>query len=143
MDFPYRGEWVSSSPLETIHLGEKIGNLLKPGGIVALRGNLGAGKTVFAKGIAGALGVTEELTSPTYTIINEYEGAAMPVYHMDAYRLSGDEDFFFAGGEDLLYGGGVCIIEWPERLRLPEAVFFVDIEILENGKRRIRYGGGS
>jgi tRNA threonylcarbamoyladenosine biosynthesis protein TsaE len=142
VDFPYKEAYISSSPLETMRLGEKIGGLLKPGGIVALKGNLGAGKTVFARGIARALGVTEDLTSPTYTIISEYPGADMNVYHMDAYRLSGHDDFVLAGGEDLLYGGGVCIVEWPERLRLPGAVFSVEIEILEDGKRRIRYGAG-
>ena len=140
MDFPFNEECISSSPEETMQLGEKLGGILKPGNIVALKGKLGAGKTVFAKGIAKALGVNEELTSPSYTIISEYEGKESPVYHMDAYRLSGEEDFFLAGGEELLYDSGVCIIEWAERIRLPDSSFCVEIKMMENGKRRIFYG---
>ncbi|MCL1813478.1 MAG: tRNA (adenosine(37)-N6)-threonylcarbamoyltransferase complex ATPase subunit type 1 TsaE [Treponema sp.] len=130
---------ISCTPEETVLLGEKIGNILKPGDIVAVKGNLGAGKTVFAKGIAKSLGVREELTSPTYTIISEYKAAVMPFFHMDAYRLSGDDDFRLAGGEELLYGTGVCVVEWPERISLPSSAFYVHIEIMEDGKRLIHY----
>ena len=140
MDFPPKGAYISSTPLETMHRGEKLGAILKPGSIVALRGNLGAGKTVFARGIALSLGVNEEITSPSYTIINEYEGRSMPFYHIDTYRLSGDEDFRLAGGEECLYGKGVCVVEWPERISLPVTAIYVDIEIIDGGKRRIRCG---
>jgi len=133
-------EYIASSPQDALKLGEKIGKLLKPGSIVTLKGALGAGKTVFAAGIARALGITETVTSPTYTIINEYEGT-VPLYHIDAYRLAGDEDFKLAGGEELLFGEGVCVIEWPERLSLipQDKAITVEIIIMEDGKRKIRY----
>jgi tRNA threonylcarbamoyladenosine biosynthesis protein TsaE len=140
---PAEGEFVSSSPEETFAFGKKIGQLLGPGSIVALKGNLGAGKTVFTKGIALALGISEEITSPTYTIISEYEGKN-PLYHMDAYRLSGDDEFRLLGAEDMLFGKGITVIEWPERLRsLPEDIFMVEISIMEDGKRSIRYRDGA
>jgi len=144
MNSPGSWECISSSPEETRQLGEKIGALLGPGSIVRLTGKLGAGKTVLAGGIARALGVTEAVTSPTYTIISEY-GGNLPLYHMDTYRLAGDEDFRLAGGEELLYGKGVCVIEWPERLKLLplDKVLTVEITILEDGKRKIRYLAGA
>jgi tRNA threonylcarbamoyladenosine biosynthesis protein TsaE len=131
-------EYLSSSPEETLLLGEEIGKSLAPGSIVTLKGQLGAGKTVFAGGIARALGITETITSPTYTIINEY-GKDIPLYHIDTYRLAGDDDFILTGAEELLYGQGICIIEWPERLSLlPEdKIFAVEIIIMEDGKRKI------
>jgi tRNA threonylcarbamoyladenosine biosynthesis protein TsaE len=140
---PAEAEFVSSSPGETIAFGKKIGQLLSPGSIVALQGKLGAGKTVLAKGIALALGITEEITSPTYTIISEYEGKN-PFYHIDAYRLSGDEEFRLLGAEDMLFGNGITVIEWPERLcSLPKEIFRVEITIKENGKRIITYTDGT
>jgi len=137
---PVYREYISSSPEETRRLGEKIGAFLGPGSIVRLTGKMGAGKTVLAGGIARALGVAETITSPTYTIISEYEGK-LPLYHMDAYRLAGDEDFRLTGGEELLYGKGVCVIEWPERLKLlpSDRVLTVEITILEDGKRKIEH----
>ncbi|MDR2211106.1 MAG: tRNA (adenosine(37)-N6)-threonylcarbamoyltransferase complex ATPase subunit type 1 TsaE [Spirochaetaceae bacterium] len=138
-DYPAEGEFVSSSPEETIRFGESIARRLGPGSIVALSGNLGAGKTLFAKGIGRGLGVTEEITSPTYTIISEYEGT-YPLYHMDAYRLSGDEEFLSAGGEELLYGAGICVVEWADRLSiLPRGIVSIHIDIAEDQKRLIRY----
>ena len=139
-DFPLKGESISSAPEETILLGEKIGSVLKPGDIVALRGKLGAGKTVLARGIAKSLGVQEELTSASYMIICEYKAEAFPLYHMDAYRIKGNDDFLLAGGEEFLYGNGVCIIEWPEHIRLPLTAYNIEITIMEDGKRFIRYG---
>jgi len=142
--YPYK-EYVSSSPEETLLFGEKIGEMLEPGSIVTLKGTLGAGKTVLASGIARALGVTGQITSPTYTIINEYEAKEKtPLYHIDAYRLTGDDDFRLTGGEELLYGKGVCIIEWPERLKLlpKDKVISVEIIIMEEQKRKILYKSG-
>jgi tRNA threonylcarbamoyladenosine biosynthesis protein TsaE len=98
VDFPPCKDYVSSAPEETMLQGEKIGALLKSGDIVALQGELGAGKTVFARGIASSLGVKENLTSPTYTIISEYEAQSLPLYHMDMFRLSGDDDFRLSFG---------------------------------------------
>jgi len=138
VDSPPKEEFISVSPDETRQFGEKIGNFLKSGSIVALRGKLGAGKTVLAQGIARALGITETVTSPSYTIISEYQGT-LPLYHMDAYRLSGEEDFRLAGGEELLYGTGISVVEWPERINLSTADVSVEIDILEDGRRHIRF----
>jgi tRNA threonylcarbamoyladenosine biosynthesis protein TsaE len=129
---------VSSSPEETIAAGKRIAGLLCKGSVVALRGGLGAGKTWLAKGIAQGLGVADEVTSPTYTIISEYEGR-LPLYHIDAYRLRGDDDFAAVGAEDLLYGGGVTLIEWSERVprSIPDTALVVEIAILEDNRRLI------
>ena len=100
---------------ETVALGKKIGARLVPGDVIALQGTLGAGKTTITKGIALALGITEDITSPTFCLISEYEGA-IPLYHMDVYRLDGAEDFINLGVDDMLYGQGVCLIEWSEKI---------------------------
>jgi tRNA threonylcarbamoyladenosine biosynthesis protein TsaE len=128
----------SSSPEETIHWGKRLAALLRPGSVVALRGGLGAGKTWLTKGIALGLGVTEEVTSPTYTIISQYEGR-LPLNHIDAYRLQGDDDFAALGADDLLYGTGVTVIEWSERIpnSIPDNALTIELSILEDGGRRI------
>jgi tRNA threonylcarbamoyladenosine biosynthesis protein TsaE len=120
----------TASAEETAALGERIAGRLAPGSILALRGGLGAGKTCLVKGIARGLGVKETVTSPTYTIISEYSGF-LPLYHIDAYRLEGDDDFESAGARELIYDGGVSVIEWSERLSssLPRDCIVVEIEI--------------
>jgi len=119
---------------------------LAPGGlVVALRGGLGAGKTTFAKGFARGLGINEEVTSPTYTIVSEYEGR-LRLHHVDAYRLSGPEDFDSVGGEDLLSDScGVCLIEWSERIAaaLPSDAAVAEFEVLDDGRRRLRIEGAA
>jgi tRNA threonylcarbamoyladenosine biosynthesis protein TsaE len=135
-------EITTAAPEETAKLGEKLAPHLIRGTVIALRGTLGAGKTCFAGGVARGLGVTETVTSPTYTIISEYEGR-LPFYHIDAYRLSGDADFESLGAEDMLYGEGVTLIEWSERIpgSIPSDAWTINIDILEDGARRIRIGG--
>jgi tRNA threonylcarbamoyladenosine biosynthesis protein TsaE len=140
-------EFFSASPEETEALGERIGGGLGPGSVLALRGDLGAGKTRFAKGLARALGVREEVTSPTYTIVSEYEtrpGCPSPFYHIDAYRLGGEDDFEALGGRELLYGEGICLAEWSERIEaaLPPGTILVEITITGGNSRRIRVSGG-
>ncbi|MDR1128673.1 MAG: tRNA (adenosine(37)-N6)-threonylcarbamoyltransferase complex ATPase subunit type 1 TsaE [Treponema sp.] len=132
-------EIITRSPEETAKLGEKLARHLKAGTVIALRGTLGTGKTCLAKGIARGLGVKETVTSPTYTIICEYEGT-VPFYHIDAYRLSGDEEFEALGAEDLLYGEGVTVIEWSERIPLsvPPGAWVVELSLLGEGCRKIR-----
>jgi tRNA threonylcarbamoyladenosine biosynthesis protein TsaE len=147
---PSPAEYLSHSPEETQALGERIARTLGPGDVLALQGGLGAGKTCFAKGFARGLGVDEVVTSPTYTIISEYEArpaavpAPIPLYHIDAYRLSGEEDFEALGGRDLLYGGGICLIEWSERIRgaLPPECILVHFEICGETRRIIRVSKG-
>ncbi|GHV67347.1 tRNA (adenosine(37)-N6)-threonylcarbamoyltransferase complex ATPase subunit type 1 TsaE [Spirochaetia bacterium] len=134
---------VSSTVEETIALGEKIAGALHRGSVIALRGGLGAGKTCLVQGIARGLGITERITSPTYTIVSEYAAEnSLPFYHIDAYRLEGDDDFSNLGGEEFLYGGGITAIEWSERIEgsIPAGALTIAIEILEDGKRRITVG---
>lgn len=99
------------SSTETIELGEKLAELLRPGDIVCLNGDLGAGKTAFSQGVARGLGVGETVTSPTFTLINEYRGR-LPLYHFDVYRLGGPAEMEDLGYEEYFYGQGVCLIEW-------------------------------
>ncbi|MGI6064934.1 MAG: tRNA (adenosine(37)-N6)-threonylcarbamoyltransferase complex ATPase subunit type 1 TsaE [Bacillota bacterium] len=103
------------SPQETIALAERFASYLNPGTVIALSGELGAGKTMFAKGVAKGLGVNEHITSPTFTIINEYYGQ-VPFYHMDAYRLSDESEALDIGMEDYFSYSGIILVEWPERV---------------------------
>ncbi|MDR1411068.1 MAG: tRNA (adenosine(37)-N6)-threonylcarbamoyltransferase complex ATPase subunit type 1 TsaE [Spirochaetaceae bacterium] len=132
-------EIITRSPEQTEALGEKLAKYLKAGTVVALRGTLGTGKTCLAKGIARGLGVKETVTSPTYTIICEYEGT-LPFYHIDAYRLSGDGEFEALGAGELLYGEGVTVIEWSERvpLSVPPEAWVIELSLLDEGGRKIR-----
>ncbi|MBO4321021.1 MAG: tRNA (adenosine(37)-N6)-threonylcarbamoyltransferase complex ATPase subunit type 1 TsaE [Treponema sp.] len=130
----------TNSSEETIELGRKIGSLLKPGDIIAMEGTLAAGKTTITKGIAQSLGVDDTITSPTFCLISEYSGTKMPLYHMDVYRLEGAEDFLNLGVEELLYGNGVCIIEWSEKVKsvLPKKTITLRIDADNDGKRKIK-----
>ena len=141
--------FISSSPEETVAIGEHIGEILKPGGVLALRGPLGAGKTCLVKGVARFLAVEEEITSPTYTIVSEYEGKlegkTLPFYHIDAYRLQGEDEFYALGGEEYLFGRGLSVVEWSERIpnSLPKEAWIVNIEIAADARRIIRLSGGT
>ena len=123
---------------ETTALGYKIGKKLKKGDIIAMQGTLAAGKTTITKGIAQALDISEEITSPTFCLISEYYGK-MPLYHMDVYRLDGTEDFINLGVDDMLYGDGVCIIEWSEKImdELPKTTIILKITPQDDGSRLI------
>ena len=124
-------------------LGRSIGETCAPGCVISLRGSLGAGKTVFAKGVARSLGIQEAIVSPTFTLVQEYEGS-IPMYHMDLYRITSEEDFQMIGGEDLLYSDGVCLIEWSEIINylLPNGTLFVDIKVNEDQSRTVTLKGG-
>lgn len=104
------------SPEETEAIGRKIAAKLLPGDIIAYYGDLGAGKTAFTRGLAAGLGVTEQVTSPTYTIVNEYLSGRLPLFHFDMYRLGSADDLFDIGWEDYLARGGVCAVEWSENV---------------------------
>jgi len=133
---------------DTIKLGEIIGKLLEPGSIIALRGDLGAGKTVLVKGIARGLGIEDEPVSPTFVIMNAYDGA-IPLYHFDLYRVSGADELMGIGADEFLFGKGVSAVEWAERVDdiLPEYTIYIDIKMPgpENGAtentREIRIEG--
>lgn len=134
---------ISKSEEDTRKAGKSFAETLEKGDVVSLRGSLGAGKTVFAKGIAESLGIEEAIVSPTFTIVQEYDGR-IKMYHLDLYRLSGEDEFESMGGEDFLYSDGVALIEWSEKIEsmLPESTIYVDISIDDDGNRVINVEGG-
>ena len=109
-------EFVTHSPKETEALAARLAAGLKPGAVIAYRGDLGAGKTAFTRGLARGLGIAEPVTSPTYTIVNEYLPGRLPLFHFDMYRLHSADDLFDIGWEDYLARGGVCAVEWSENV---------------------------
>ncbi|HWR61486.1 MAG TPA: tRNA (adenosine(37)-N6)-threonylcarbamoyltransferase complex ATPase subunit type 1 TsaE [Clostridia bacterium] len=109
-------KFVTESVEETAQIGEQLGRLLNTGNIICLSGDLGAGKTAFTKGIARGLGVEDYVTSPTYTIINEYQGR-LPLYHFDVYRLNDVEEMYELGYEEYFFGDGVVVLEWADAVR--------------------------
>ncbi|HCT65357.1 MAG TPA: tRNA (adenosine(37)-N6)-threonylcarbamoyltransferase complex ATPase subunit type 1 TsaE [Lachnospiraceae bacterium] len=120
----------SYSPEETKALGKKIGEEAKPGSIYCLSGDLGVGKTVFTKGFAQGLGVTDKyITSPTFTIINEYQGR-LSLYHFDVYRINCIEEMDDTGYEDYFFGNGVCLVEWAELVKeiIPQEAVWITVE---------------
>ena len=129
-------EVYSNTPEKTEELGVCIASCLSPGMVVALRGEVAAGKTCLVKGIARGLGIQDTITSPTYTILSEYQGTC-PLYHIDAYRLNGDEDFINSGLEEFLTGDGIAVIEWSERIpaSLPPDAITITIQIASSKNR--------
>ena len=115
-------EIITNSPEETFALGERIGRSAQKGWIIALSGDLGTGKTVFAKGFAKGLGIADDVTSPTFTILQVYESGRLPLYHFDAYRIGDEEEMFEIGYEEYFFGDGVTLVEWPEMVEglIPE-----------------------
>ena len=132
-------EYVTNSPEETEALGRRLGEKLSPGAVVAFTGDLGAGKTAFTRGLARGLGISERVTSPTFTIVNEYEGGRLPLFHFDLYRLGSADELFDIGWEDYLARGGVCAVEWSENAAgaLEEDAVRVDIRRGEGDSRRV------
>ena len=137
-------EWITNSEQETEQLGRRLGQALQPGSVIAYTGDLGAGKTAFTRGLASGLEIPERVTSPTFTIVNEYEGGRMPLFHFDMYRLGGADELFDIGWEDYLARGGVCAVEWSENIdeALDEEPIRIDIRRGEhNNQRRISIRG--
>ena len=136
-------EFITNSPMETEKVGEVLGKVLKPGTILAYEGDLGAGKTAFTRGLARGLGAKEQVTSPTYTIVNEYLSGRMPLFHFDMYRLASSDDLWDIGWEDYLERGGVCAVEWSENVEdaLEDAIC-VTIHKTGETSRRIEIEGG-
>lgn len=128
---------------ETQALGQKLASRLAPGDVIAYFGDLGAGKTAFTRGLAQGLGITDPVTSPTYTIVNEYLSGRLPLFHFDMYRLSSDEELFDIGWEDYLQRGGVCAVEWSENVDdALESPICVRIERTGDDSRKITITGG-
>ena len=136
-------EFITHSPEETEKIGEALAKSLQPGTILAYRGDLGAGKTAFTRGLARGLGCKETVTSPTYTIVNEYLGGRLPLFHFDMYRLASSDDLWDIGWEDYLDREGVCAVEWSENVSdAMENAVTVTIEKLGETTRRITIEGG-
>jgi len=136
-------EFITNSPMETEAVGEALGKVLSPGSILAYLGDLGAGKTAFTRGLARGLGATEQVTSPTYTIVNEYLSGRMPLFHFDMYRLTSSDDLWDIGWEDYLDRGGVCAVEWSENVAdAMENAITVCIQKLGEDSRKITITGG-
>ena len=132
-------EYISNSAQETEALGERLAARLRPGDVIAYTGDLGAGKTAFTRGLARGLGVADRVTSPTFTIVNEYEGGRLPLFHFDLYRMDSPEELFDIGWEDYLARGGVCAVEWSENVAeaLEADCLRVDIRRGERDNQRI------
>lgn len=130
---------VSQSSLHTERIGERLARLAKPGDVLALSGELGAGKTVLAKGVAAGLGLDpSNVASPTFIILREHYGGRMPLFHLDLYRLEG-QDLGTTGWEETLEGGGITVIEWPDRAgnTLPADRLDIELEHIADTKRRV------
>ena len=136
-------EFLTNSPAETEATGEKLASILTPGTVIAYRGDLGAGKTAFTRGLARGLGCTDLVTSPTYTIVNEYLNGRLPLFHFDMYRLASSDDLWDIGWEDYLERGGVCAVEWSENVDdAMENAIVITIEKTGVDSRRITIEGG-
>ena len=136
-------EFITTSPAQTEAVAEALAKQLKPGTILAYEGDLGAGKTAFTRGLARGLGATDMVTSPTYTIVNEYLSGRMPLFHFDMYRLASSDDLWDIGWEDYLERGGVCAVEWSENVAdAMEDPITVRIEKLGDEQRKITILGG-
>ena len=132
-------EFCTNSVQQTQQLGQRLGEKLVPGTVIAYTGDLGAGKTAFTQGLAMGLGIQTRVTSPTFTIVNEYEGGRMPLFHFDMYRLGSSDELFDIGWEDYLARGGVCAVEWSENVddALDTECIRVDIRRGQNDDQRL------
>ena len=136
-------EFITHSPEQTENIGAALGKQLTPGTILAYEGDLGAGKTAFTRGLARGLGAADMVTSPTYTIVNEYLSGRLPLFHFDMYRLASSDDLWDIGWEDYLERGGVCAVEWSENVAdALDGAIRVRIEKIGDESRRITIEGG-
>ncbi|MCL2426905.1 MAG: tRNA (adenosine(37)-N6)-threonylcarbamoyltransferase complex ATPase subunit type 1 TsaE [Oscillospiraceae bacterium] len=129
---------ITNSEAETIQEGYKLGRSLSKGAVVALYGDLGAGKTAFTRGVAAGLGIDASVSSPTFTIVNEYPGK-IPLFHFDMYRLNNESELFDIGWDDYLERGGVCIVEWSENVpgAFPPDTIVVHLKYIDENTRQI------
>ena len=136
-------QYITNSPGETEAIGAALAEILTPGTIIAYRGDLGAGKTAFTRGLTRGLGCNELVTSPTYTIVNEYLGGRLPLFHFDMYRLASSDNLWDIGWEDYLDRNGICAVEWSENVSdAMEDAVCITIEKLGESSRRITIEGG-
>ena len=135
--------YESFSTDDTKKIAAGIAKKAKAGDIFCLSGDLGAGKTQFAKGFAEGLGITQDITSPTFTIVHEYSGGRLHLYHFDVYRINSSDEMFDIGCDEMFFGNGVCVIEWAERIKdiIPKGAVFISIEHGECENHRIIHIG--
>ena len=131
--------FISNSPAETMAIGRQIAEDANSGSVLGLQGDLGSGKTVFVKGVVAGLGGTADVTSPTFTLVHEYRGGRLPVYHFDFFRLENEQSIARLGLDDYFFGDGVCLIEWADRFPdwIPERARWVLFEIKSENERVI------
>lgn len=127
---------ITKTPQELEYLGKRMAQLVRPGDFLALDGDLGAGKTLFTQGMAQGLEIAEDITSPTFTIIHEYQSGKLPLYHMDVYRLKQPEELYDLGYEEYFYGEGVTVVEWAQLIAplLPEEYLGIEIAVVPEGR---------
>ena len=132
---------LTNSPAETRALGRQLAAVLQPGDVLLLWGDLGAGKSEFARGVAEGLGVTSTVTSPSFTILNVYDEGEIPLYHFDWYRLESAEELYELSMDEYLHAGGVAVIEWPSRAEeaIPETYLEISLEPVDDDTRRITF----
>lgn len=132
-------EYHTSGAEQTEALAESLVQRMKPGTVIAFTGDLGAGKTAFVRGMARGLGIKQRVTSPTFTIVNEYEGGRLPLFHFDMYRLGSSDELFDIGWDDFLARGGICAVEWSEIIEdaLDDDTVRIDIRRGEEDNSRI------
>lgn len=132
-------KFISHSPEDTEKIGENLGQTIKSGCVIAFRGGLGMGKTCFTRGLAKGLGANDDVTSPTFALINEYLSGRLPLYHFDMYRVSGWEDLYSTGFFDYIEDGGVIAAEWSENIEnaLPDNTIYVTINKIDDNTREI------
>ena len=136
-------EFITHSPQQTEALGSALGEKLQAGTVLAYTGDLGAGKTAFTRGLAKGLGAKDMVTSPTYTIVNEYLSGRLPLFHFDMYRLARADALWDIGWEDYLERGGICAVEWSENVtEALENPIFIRLEKVDENTRRITIEGG-
>lgn len=129
---------ITNSEAETALVGEKLSEKLMPGDVIAMYGDLGAGKTAFVRGLAAGLNINVRVSSPTFTIVNEYPGQ-IPLFHFDMYRLVSADELFDIGWEDYLDRGGICVVEWSENVQgaFNADTIVVDIKKIDENRREI------
>ena len=139
------GTFISNSPAETGAIGQRLAEEIGTGSILALKGDLGSGKTVFVKGIVAGLGSRADVTSPTFTILHEYRGSRLPVYHFDFFRLENRQSIMRLGLDDYFFGDGVSVIEWADRFPelIPQQARWILFEIKSENQRAITFPDNS
>ncbi len=133
--------FISNSPAETEAIGRQVAEKIGVGSVLALKGDLGSGKTLFVKGVVDGLGSSADVTSPTFTILHEYRGGRLPVYHLDLFRVESPQALARLGLDDYFFGDGISVIEWADRFRefVPEQARWIFFEIKSETQRAITF----